>query len=330
MANYDEGWASIVEQCTPHVNTPAESTRATSLLFMSPAKRSNNALCKLETAVSELRNELKTFLKAPDETLEATMDAQRRVTNSVAIEILINSKARGSAKPEQRITDLAVLLAQAAAMNPHFQDAVAGWAGSIGTPTFQGAIKRRSRAIQKLFRSYRGQAAKLLDLVRASITFDTIDDVLWYGRPFIVVWTVHVVNSMSVLRHGACPNRWNRREAGLPSKLPVLVFARAGWLGFMWVVQRRIYHRHVCVGTSTRVRVCRQQVLPGATRRPVRGDPVRQEPVHGGSVDARHLRQHAERRLSQLCSLPPCRERGHHAPRGRRARMRATAWRQGH
>ena len=33
--------------------------------------------------------------------------------------------------------------------------------------------------LQKLFRSYRGQAGKLLDLVRASITFDTIDDVLW-------------------------------------------------------------------------------------------------------------------------------------------------------
>lgn len=57
-------------------------------------RNSNNTLYKLETAVMELNSELKRFMQAPDAALEAMEDARRRVTSTVASEILMHSKAR--------------------------------------------------------------------------------------------------------------------------------------------------------------------------------------------------------------------------------------------
>ena len=81
-----------------------------------------------------------------------------------------------SAKPRQRVSDLAVLYAQADRLNDHFQQVVQTWARSSGGDFHVCSVKRRDRAIQKLYRSYESDADRLIDLVRSSITFDTVDN----------------------------------------------------------------------------------------------------------------------------------------------------------
>jgi len=82
----------------------------------------------------------------------------------------------GTAKPRQFIDDLAVLLAQAAALNTHFQGLVA--ARARGGKHRPGSVKSRARAIEKLYRSYGGDASRLIDLVRTIVVFDDIDGVV--------------------------------------------------------------------------------------------------------------------------------------------------------
>jgi hypothetical protein len=86
------------------------------------------------------------------------------------------SFAGNTTRPRQTIADLVVLFAHAKSVNPHFQKCVKSWAQGIsGAHAKNIPIKRRKRAIQKLFRSYAGNASRLIDLVRSSITFDTPD-----------------------------------------------------------------------------------------------------------------------------------------------------------
>ncbi|KAH8060197.1 hypothetical protein JL722_5160 [Aureococcus anophagefferens] len=99
-------------------------------------------------------------------------------------------KITGSRKPMQVVDDLPVLLAQAAALNQHFQELVAARVGR-GEHTV-GAIKSRVRAIEELYRSYRGDASRLVDLVRTICKFDTLDDMISFvealrDSPFVVV-----------------------------------------------------------------------------------------------------------------------------------------------
>ena len=91
--------------------------------------------------------------------------------------LLRAARAAGtSAKPRQRVSDLAVLYAQADRLNAHFQEVVETWARSSGGDFHFCSVKRRDRAIQKLYRSYENAADRLIDLVRSSITFDTVDN----------------------------------------------------------------------------------------------------------------------------------------------------------
>ena len=99
-------------------------------------------------------------------------------------------KITGSRKPMQVIDDLPVLLAQAAALNQHFQGLVAARVGRGEHRV--GAIKSRARAIEKLYRSYGGDASRLVDLVRTICKFDTLDDMISFveslrGAPLVVV-----------------------------------------------------------------------------------------------------------------------------------------------
>lgn len=89
------------------------------------------------------------------------------------------SAEANSDKPRQIIGDLVTLFAQAHELNEHFQECVAAWAKGItgSAPNFV-EVKRRNRAIEKLFRSYSGDAARLVDLVRSSINFSTVDGLL--------------------------------------------------------------------------------------------------------------------------------------------------------
>jgi len=102
----------------------------------------------------------------------------RALTASVARELHKASVAANTTKPRQQICDLAVLFAQAATMNEYFQGVVSAWAGGLGAHVRHCPVKRRSRAIEKLFRSYHGDPGWLIDLVRASITFATIEALL--------------------------------------------------------------------------------------------------------------------------------------------------------
>ena len=51
-------------------------------------------------------------------------------------------------------------------------------AGGLGAHVRHCPVKRRARAIEKLFRSYHGDPGWLIDLVRASITFETLESLL--------------------------------------------------------------------------------------------------------------------------------------------------------
>ena len=80
-------------------------------------------------------------------------------------------------KPRQVINDVAVLYAQAVKINTHFQ--VERWSTACKgkLPDSQQLVaKRRKRAIQELWRTYRGDAARLIDLCRSSITVETTED----------------------------------------------------------------------------------------------------------------------------------------------------------
>ena len=83
----------------------------------------------------------------------------------------------GCVRPRQYVNDLAVLLAQAATLNPYFQEVVASRLGRYGVHR-AAAIKTRTRAIEKLYRSYCGDCSRLLDLVRSMVTFNEIDSLI--------------------------------------------------------------------------------------------------------------------------------------------------------
>lgn len=85
-------------------------------------------------------------------------------------------RGRTGDHPRQCVGDLAVLFGQACKLNAYYQLAVATWsAGLTGAVVSHAPIKRRDRAIEKLWRSYRGDARFCIDLVRASITFQSFD-----------------------------------------------------------------------------------------------------------------------------------------------------------
>ncbi|KAJ1455757.1 hypothetical protein M885DRAFT_440740 [Pelagophyceae sp. CCMP2097] len=75
-----------------------------------------------------------------------------------------------SSKPRQLVGDLGVLFAQAARLQENFQSAVDDVASEADVLVHHSHVKRRKRAIEKLFRSYDGDASRLTDLVRCSIT----------------------------------------------------------------------------------------------------------------------------------------------------------------
>eukprot|EP00929_Paragymnodinium_shiwhaense_P021832 TRINITY_DN14128_c0_g1_i1.p1 TRINITY_DN14128_c0_g1~~TRINITY_DN14128_c0_g1_i1.p1 ORF type:complete len:627 (-),score=117.80 TRINITY_DN14128_c0_g1_i1:149-2029(-) len=79
-------------------------------------------------------------------------------------------------QPRQLLTDLPLLYAQAYEINDHFQEKCSEWADGLGRH-IDVPPKSTTRAIQKMFRSYRGDAGKLLDLVRSSIVCRTLRDV---------------------------------------------------------------------------------------------------------------------------------------------------------
>jgi hypothetical protein len=96
-----------------------------------------------------------------------------------------NNKVRKKLRERATAEQVKILLTQAWAVNSKFQRAVASWKrASGGGVDLEAAVargkvllpKRRQRAIEKVWRSYGGNATRLRDLVRASLTFDTVGE----------------------------------------------------------------------------------------------------------------------------------------------------------
>ena len=122
--------------------------------------------------------------------LAAALEARRRerytprqlVSLSAKVGALLAHVSRtsdnsGYLRPRQALRDLSVLFGQAATLNAHFQKEVVGWCEGMGPHSIvhDSPIKRRRRAIEKVFRSYNGDAGWLIDIVRAGITFQTVE-----------------------------------------------------------------------------------------------------------------------------------------------------------
>lgn len=113
-----------------------------------------------------------------DDDLLLPYDDQRHLThqNQKLIREAMGNAAGEPTRPMQLMNNLSVLFAQAAMLNGHFQAAVNRWAGVSGTAKGSISVKRRRRAIEKLFRCYGGDGARIIDLVRSVIEFETIED----------------------------------------------------------------------------------------------------------------------------------------------------------
>ena len=61
--------------------------------------------------------------------------------------------ARRSGPPRRALSGVPVLFAGAAALNRHFRQRAPGWAGGLGPQLKQCPVKRRRRAVQKMFRA---------------------------------------------------------------------------------------------------------------------------------------------------------------------------------
>lgn len=120
-------------------------------------------------------------LRHSKEADEEAHEPERTLARDYCVELLDSGQAAGGPlKPRQRLDDLAVLFAQASRLNPLFQEVVRQWASTDvykETPKWtECGVKKRKRAIQKVHRTYYGNASKVLDLVRSGITFDNAAD----------------------------------------------------------------------------------------------------------------------------------------------------------
>eukprot|EP00035_Acanthoeca_spectabilis_P013479 m.251407 g.251407 ORF g.251407 m.251407 type:complete len:468 (+) comp15900_c0_seq14:1311-2714(+) len=125
--------------------------------------------CELLTAIMyQYQNTLRPAPRPTDGQPEAIRVAQR-----------LAEAARGThtffPKPRQLINSLAVLYKQAYLLNGHFQENVLRWALDTEGASEYVPTKKSHRAIEKICRSYSGDASYIIDLVRASITYPTIE-----------------------------------------------------------------------------------------------------------------------------------------------------------
>lgn len=159
-ANYDITWLQILTT-NPKINDVIDSLAA-----VVAAWRAELAIFKVGGTPLDRPAEV----KLADATLRTMLRISRNAT--------VSSKHTG--RPRQQIADVCVLFAQAGAFNDHFQGLVLQWAEGLGGAVVHSSpVKRRARAIEKLHRSYHGDPGWIIDLVRASISFETLDALLW-------------------------------------------------------------------------------------------------------------------------------------------------------
>ena len=195
QARYDSVWTRLVES-SPAFCPAVKNLNQECRLAMVPAMQ-GEAAASGDDADVPLLDGIQVyegdFTELPR--VDEMRSQHRGLTDRVAAELYAGSNSGQRSKPgtvnkpRQRINLLGPLLGQAAALNGHFQDIVAGWADNTNCiVAFSGAtvhtcsVKRRTRAIEKLFRSYSGDARWLIDLVRAGVTFRTLDAMRHYLR----------------------------------------------------------------------------------------------------------------------------------------------------
>jgi hypothetical protein len=61
-------------------------------------------------------------------------------------------------------------------LNPWYQVVVASWAKELGLTYEEAPLKKRARVLEKVERSYKGDVQQVLDLVRASIIVNTVQE----------------------------------------------------------------------------------------------------------------------------------------------------------
>jgi len=86
-------------------------------------------------------------------------------------------KKQAQDKHLQPDVGFAHLMALATSLHPWFQRVVATWAETLGVEHKPAALKSRERVLEKVERSYQGDVRRVLDLVRASIVVDSVEEV---------------------------------------------------------------------------------------------------------------------------------------------------------
>merc|ERR1712113_283958 len=86
---------------------------------------------------------------------------------------------------------------QADELNPWYQRHVSVWASQFEVEQTQSQVKSRTRAIEKIARSYAGDACRVTDFVRSTITANTVDQLARFMKFLVSSPSVriHTVNN---------------------------------------------------------------------------------------------------------------------------------------
>jgi len=98
-------------------------------------------------------------------------------------------------KQNQPCNELETLMVQAHEINDWYQVVAGSWAGACGASHERVKPKATKRALEKIFRSYRGKVAPLTDIVRSSIVCEDAKQIRWVLEIIFVNSIVHVVKN---------------------------------------------------------------------------------------------------------------------------------------
>eukprot|EP00929_Paragymnodinium_shiwhaense_P052519 TRINITY_DN26309_c0_g1_i1.p1 TRINITY_DN26309_c0_g1~~TRINITY_DN26309_c0_g1_i1.p1 ORF type:complete len:674 (+),score=50.89 TRINITY_DN26309_c0_g1_i1:74-2023(+) len=163
---YDEEWSTVLEEQGP-------------------------AIDRLCMAANNVAREIK---RATQEGPRRHLRLEENVRRS-----LLHSCQESRHGLQQELSSLPLLYVQAFEIDSHFQCKCADWAAGAGLH-IASSVKQPERAIQKVWRTYGGQAQFLVDLVRCSIVCETPDDIA------VVLGRVQADHSARILR---IKNRFN-------------------------------------------------------------------------------------------------------------------------
>ena len=87
----------------------------------------------------------------------------------------LTMKGASSEPKRQKSSSIETLFNEADALNPLLQQKALQWASGIGRH-YAAPVKNEKRALQKVYRSYKGDWTRLCDLARTSLIFSTLED----------------------------------------------------------------------------------------------------------------------------------------------------------